>query len=310
MKIIRLILLLVFIKVQAQEVKHDFKLLIDETIELFNNKQIVALGENHGRKKESEFRIALVKDPRFAKIVDAIVVEFANPLYQNTIDDYLNGKKVPLTELKKVWQNTTQVGGVWDSPIYKDLFDAVREVNLKLPAKKRIRIIAADPPVDWSKVYVFKDFEPFSNRGKYPVNVIKREVYEKNLKALLIFGSQHVELNGRGFTSDLLAEYPNSIAVIMCPAFNEKDNKIIQKFIDKEVPHLINLNNNNLGEVSYKEIRPFKRSSRGKLKDAAHYKLFLGLEKDKVMRVPEHIKNDTKYQKERKRRLRLLSNRR
>lgn len=308
MKIIRFIFLLAFIKVFSQEVKNDFKPLINETIELFNNKQIVALGENHGRKKESEFRIALIKDSRFAKKVDVIVVEFANPLYQNTIDDYVNGKKVPLKELKKVWQNTTQVGGVWDSPIYKDLFDAVREVNLKLLAKNRIRIIAADPPIDWSKVHSFKDFEPFSNRGKYPINVVKKEVYEKNLKALLIFGSNHVELKGRGFTSNLLSEYPNSIAVIMCPAFDEKDNAIIKKFIRKEIPHLINLEVNKLGEINYSLIKPFKCSASGKLKDATHYKLFLGLEKDKVMRVPEHIKNDTLYQKERKRRLKVLSN--
>lgn len=99
-----------------------------------------------------------------------------------------------------------------------------------------------------------------------------------------------------------------SMLIIMCPAFDEKDNTIIKKFIRKEIPHLINLEVNMLGRINYSHIKPFKRSVRGKLKDAAHYKLFLGLEKDKVMRVPEHIKIDTLYQKERKRRLKVLSN--
>jgi uncharacterized iron-regulated protein len=50
---------------------------------------IVALGEAHQAKPDSDFRIALVRSPEFAKKVHSIVVEFASTTEQSTLDRYI-----------------------------------------------------------------------------------------------------------------------------------------------------------------------------------------------------------------------------
>lgn len=48
----------------------------------FDSVNLVALGERHWAREDSQFRFALVRNPAFAQKVNDIVVEFANPLYQ------------------------------------------------------------------------------------------------------------------------------------------------------------------------------------------------------------------------------------
>src|SRR5687767_10825501 len=52
----------------------------------FDRADIVALGEAHGRRVDSDLRIALVRHPDFAKRVRTIVVEFGSTSEQPTLD--------------------------------------------------------------------------------------------------------------------------------------------------------------------------------------------------------------------------------
>src|SRR5688572_20412996 len=116
-------------------------------ISVFDQADVLALGEAHGRKADSELRIALVRHPDFAKKVRSIVVEFGSTTEQATLDRYVRGEAVSATQLAQVWKTTTQarIGGVWDSPVYSDFFAAVRGVNAALPADARIRVFGGDP---------------------------------------------------------------------------------------------------------------------------------------------------------------------
>lgn len=312
MKINRHLLSIIFLFIavftaRSQEATIKYDTAIGQLLDLYHSKQIVALGEIHGRQKESDFRLALIRSAEFAKLVDVIIVEFANPLYQETIDNYLIGEHVIKEDLQKVWRNTTQVSGVWDSPLYEEFFLAVRQTNALLKTEDKIRVIAADPPIDWSRVQSFEDFQPFAERGRYPIGVIEKEVYETGMKALLIFGTVHTERWGIGFTRALESTHPGSIAVIIPPAHNETGMDLL-KTINKvsDEPQLINLFNSPLGEVFYKDFRSDNRF-KGKLKDTADYMLFLDYEKDKVVGVPIAVKEDTVYQNERRRRFRVLA---
>lgn len=60
----------------------------------FDQADIVALGEVHQRKLDSDLRIAVVRNPDFAKKVRAIVVEFGSTTEQSTIDHYIRGENV------------------------------------------------------------------------------------------------------------------------------------------------------------------------------------------------------------------------
>src|SRR5262245_485405 len=115
-------------------------------ISVFDQFDIVALGEAHGRRPDSDLRIALVRHPDFAKKVRSIVVEFGSTTEQTTLDRYIRGENISRAQFEQVWKTATQFGSlVSENPIYTDFFAAVREVNSRLPADARIRVFGGDP---------------------------------------------------------------------------------------------------------------------------------------------------------------------
>lgn len=86
-------------------------------------------------------------------MVDDIIVEWGNPLYQHTIDAFIAGQPVADAELRPVWRNTTQSPlETWDAPVYQQFYRQVRAVNWPLPASKQIRVLAGDSPIDWAEI--------------------------------------------------------------------------------------------------------------------------------------------------------------
>src|SRR6202049_4092649 len=75
-------------------------------IAAFDQVDIVALGETHGRKLDSDLRIAVVRHPDFARKVRSIVVEFGSVTEQSTLDRYIRGEDVPIAQLERVWGTT------------------------------------------------------------------------------------------------------------------------------------------------------------------------------------------------------------
>jgi hypothetical protein len=158
-------------------------------LEMFNTHDVVALSEgNHGNEQGHAFRLALIRDPRFAAAVNDIVVEFGNAHYQAVIDRFVQGEPVAYEELRKVWQDTTQRGTVWDRPIYEELYRAVRDVNAALPVERRLRVLLGDPPMDWEA----SQRRSPRRTDDFPAAVIQREVMSKKRKALVIYGGMHL----------------------------------------------------------------------------------------------------------------------
>jgi hypothetical protein len=164
-------------------------------VSAFDQADIVALGEWHGRiRLDSDLRIALVRDPDFVRKVRSIVVEFGSTTEQATLDRYIRGENVSKAQLERVWNTTTQAAnGIWDQPIYAAFFAAVREVNSKLPADARIRVLGGDPG-------------PGDNRSREnaAISILKEQVLEKHGKALVIYGAAH-------FYRTMPAEYLSSL---------------------------------------------------------------------------------------------------
>lgn len=176
-------------------------------ISVFDQVDIVALGEAHDRKVDSDLRIALVRNPDFAKKVRFIVVEFGSTTEQSTLDRYIRGENVSAAQLAQVWKTTTQAAnGVWDDPIYADFFAAVRDVNSKLPADGRTRVFGGDPGPGDTR-----------SRDGAAVSILKEQVLQKHGKALVVYGAAHfyrTEVDqvlhsvGGGIARTLDAEYP------------------------------------------------------------------------------------------------------
>jgi hypothetical protein len=189
--------------------------IVQTLISVFDQADIVALGEDHGEQRDSDLRIALVRHPDFAKKVRFIVVEFGTVGQQSTLDRYIRGENVDQSQLEQVWK-TTAAGrsGVWDSPIYADFFAAVRQVNSKLPANEQIRVFGGDP-------------RPTGNgsRDVAAVSLLKEQVLQKHGKALVIYGAAHfyrIEGDarkvlgiGEGLVTLLEREYPGRTFAVM-----------------------------------------------------------------------------------------------
>ena len=161
-------------------------------IAAFRTHQVVALGEGeHGNLQGHAVRLALIRDPRFAEVANDIVVEFGNSRYQDVMDRYIRGEEVSRATLRRAWQDTTQAGVVWDVPIYEEFFRVVREVNAKLPKKRRLRVLLGDAPIDWSQVHSLEELRKVVRSDSIPVGIIQREVISRGRRALVIYGDQH-----------------------------------------------------------------------------------------------------------------------
>ncbi len=150
----------------------------------------------HEQKDVDDFILSLIRDPRFSESVNDIVVECGNVRYQPLLDRYITGESVPFADVQHVWRDTTQPM-CGESGFFEQLYPLVRTINQHLPTAKRLRVLAADPPIDWAKVQTIQDITPFFDRDGSIASVMEREVLSKHRKALMLFGIFHL-LHGSG----------------------------------------------------------------------------------------------------------------
>ena len=158
----------------------------------FDTHSIVGVGDPHGNEQAAAFRVRLIRDPRVADVVDDIVVEFGNSRYQDVMDRFVGGEPIADAVLREVWQNTTVANFVWDRPIYEQFFRAVRDVNAARPRGKRLRVLLADPPIDWGSVRTADDLLSWlTRRDASAASIVHDEVTATRRRALLMFGEGH-----------------------------------------------------------------------------------------------------------------------
>jgi hypothetical protein len=172
--------------------KGDVHGLADAVLAAFRRHRIVAIGEIHGQQEHHDALQTLLLDPRLPDVVDDIVVEFGNALYQPIMDRFVAGPAVEDRDLRPVWRNTTQSPvATLDAPMYEQFFRTVRAANWSLPAGKRMRVLLGDPPLDWARVTTQDDVIALDRDGHF-ASVVKREVLAKGRRALVCYGSRHV----------------------------------------------------------------------------------------------------------------------
>ena len=158
----------------------------------FRTHPIVAIGDNHGSVQGHALRLALVRDPRLLGVMNDVVVEFGNARYQETVDRFVRGEPVADRDLRRVWQDTTQIEATWDLPIYEEFFRAVRTENTARQPAQRLRVLLGDPPIDWAGVHGVEDLKKWMDRDEHAVGVIRDQVLAKGRRALLVYGDQHL----------------------------------------------------------------------------------------------------------------------
>ena len=178
--------------------KARLQTIINGILAAWDKADVVCLGEDHGSRNDSDLRITLVQHPHFISKVNVIIVEFADTLQQDLLDRLvLEGEDIPRDQLRVVWKDTSGKA-VWESPIYEAFLRAVRKINLTLPREKRVRLIGGDNSNE-------------SNRGRFIREAVSREILDKSLKGLAVYGSGHCERRGMGFPGELNDKYPGKI---------------------------------------------------------------------------------------------------
>jgi hypothetical protein len=179
--------------------------------------EVVGMPADHGEKDLDDFILLLIRNPAFSEKVNDIAVECGNSLYQPVLDRYIAGEDVPFREVQKVWRNTTQPPcGL--SGFYEQLFPLVRVINQKLPAGKRLRVLAGDSPIDWDQIKTPQqrgDAMRNAHRDASIASVMEKEVLSKHRKALMLFGLFHI-VHGAGASAVSIYEkdYPNVTFII------------------------------------------------------------------------------------------------
>jgi hypothetical protein len=158
---------------------------------MLDSHPLVGLGELHRRPLLHALYRKIIGDPRVFCRIDNIVVEFGNARLQPIADRFVFGSRVSTSEKRSMWRETGQ-WLVWDSPIYEQFFDFVRETNARRPCgKHQVRVLLGDPPIDWSRVQTADDYRRFADRAGSYVGVVEQQVLARKQRALLIIGSTH-----------------------------------------------------------------------------------------------------------------------
>jgi len=310
---------------------------VDAIIRAFDQKSIVGLAEAHTLQEEHDLIVRLIRDPRFTDAVPTIVVEWANALYQESVDRYVAGENEPKALVSRAWRNTGfSPLAPWDAPVYERFFDVVREVNQTRSPDRRLRVVAADPPVDWSgtrqEIEATKQRFP---RDLYFFQTIDREVLAKHRKALLIFGGDHLYRHwwnpfANGSTPpnliDLLDQKARgSVFVIMTHAFVDRNAALETRLKVWKAPAMARLEGTWLGQRSTEPLMqtsaergfPDGTVARAKvngylgltLQDLADAYLYLGDMESLTASVPTpaFFAANPDYMQELRRRFRLVS---
>jgi hypothetical protein len=187
---------------------------IGAVLDTFRTHTVVALGEgSHGNEQAHRFRLALLRDPRFAAIVNDIVVESGSARYQDVMDRFVSGEEVPRDILSRAWWDTTQPTPIWDLPIYEEMFRTVRAVNASLPHERQLRVLLGDPSVNWESIHTLADLTEAAQRDPHAADVVRREVLAKGRRALLIYGDDHFAKRSRAQGAG--EEYPDNLTGLL-----------------------------------------------------------------------------------------------
>lgn len=81
----------------------------DSLIAAYAGADVIVLGEAHGRQPDSDFRVALVRNPKFAEMVRVIVLEAAQPDLSVAVDEI--NRSLPPERRVQLFVNETPAGG-------------------------------------------------------------------------------------------------------------------------------------------------------------------------------------------------------
>ena len=162
-------------------------------LETFKTSRIVGIPDAHRNTATHTFLLSLIRDTRFPRVVNDVVVECGNALHQDVADRFVRGEDVPYETLRKIWLETTQAQPGCDTPQPEETLRTVRAVNASLRREQQIRVLLGDPPIRWDEIKTKADHSKWIGmREIFPAEIVQREVLAKQRTALLVYGVGHL----------------------------------------------------------------------------------------------------------------------
>jgi hypothetical protein len=156
----------------------------------FDQHPLVMIGELHRFAQLHAFIQQLIHDPAFICRADDVVIEFGNSRLQPLADRWAAGGELTEAQLQSMWRETV-VPFTWNSPLYRQFYEAIREINLKHLCTHPIRLVLGDVPLDWSQIKTAKEYVPFADRDASLAEVVEREVLARRHHAFVLAGEAH-----------------------------------------------------------------------------------------------------------------------
>lgn len=158
-------------------------------VEAFKTHRLVALPESHGGRQLHGFLLSLLRDARLADAVDDVVVAIGNSRHQAVVDRFVAGQDVPYESLRAAWRDTMSPNNSGELPTHEEVFRAVRAANAARPGRRQVRIVLAEPPIDWDAVKTADDYRRWNDmRVAHAAAIVQTEVLAKGRRALLVLG--------------------------------------------------------------------------------------------------------------------------
>ncbi len=286
---------------------------------------IIGISEGpHGLENSHKFFLKLVSNKKFQKTINVLIVEFCSIEYQDVLDDYIMGKKNNIKELRKAWRESTQnSNGHWDAPVYFNLLKKIRDVNKKLPKKKKIRVLAGDPGMDWQSINTNKDyFRGLSQRDILPAHLAIEYGITLNKKVLLIYGGLHFPKKSDEkqdstywtITSVVNKRYPGSMKVI--EILDVSQFNLGGETEKLPIFSIIDFSNSEAGNLPAEKVFPSVINQKGekievykgyKVKDIIDAFLYVGPSATwKISEAPKSVYKDDEYWNELNRRNKII----
>lgn len=193
-------------------------------LDALKTNKLVIYGEIHRRKISWEFLCSMINKELFPEYTGLIFMEMASNK-QSEINQFLENDTINKELLLDVFRDYMIMG--WADKGMFDFVISVWSVNKRLPANKKIRIIAVDTPREYTEEGLKNEI---SNRNEFMANTIIHYFDSTNEKrnALFIVGSAHVCKTMESAGNVLAKKYANEVFTIFTHS-PRVDNHIIVK---------------------------------------------------------------------------------
>ena len=188
------------------------------------------LGELHRWQELHAIVQELLHDPSFICRADDVVLEAGNSRLQKLADAWVAGAQLGEAELQSMWRETA-VPLTWNSPLYRRVYEAVRDINQQHLCPHPVRLVLGDGPIDWSKVRSASDFAPWGERDALLAETIEREVLARHRRAFVLLGLAHVLKAGapvEAATAELLERRHPGAVFAVAPVRTAEDARALQ----------------------------------------------------------------------------------